>query len=451
MIRNYFTLYHAGMELHERLAGGELVEIFSQHKNEVTLSFIEVDGGHLQIVVVTHTPLLSLSVKNSVHNKARISASLMNEVYNNKILSVDIAPCDREIRIALADEATIVLRLFSSKTNVFVVRDNHIIDAFKQKNSLSGQPYDCTPHETGVIRSLEKLAMNKTLFFEQFKSRNEESIPEKLAAILPGFDRSLVNEMLKMAPEEKGSEGLFIAFQSVFFELLDPKGAVSEKEDGEPVFSLLHFAQPQTRYFESILEGLTDYTIKMRQFLETKEKLKSLQKKLYRELEKKQKTLDGFKPEMLEKFARVYETSGHLLMASLYQPRTERQSITVKNIFEPEAPDITIQLKEALTLQKNAEAYFSKASKSRGKLKAMQGRRVGLELDKKELEALLSAIETITNPKEAHKFIVTHSGQLGKAGVLPPKNNPTALPFRIVQLSRTATLLIGKIQLTMSY
>ena len=217
-----------------------------------------------------------------------------------------------------------------------------------------------------------------------------------------------------------------------------------EKESGEPVFSLLHIAQKETRFFDSILEGLSYYSIKMWQFVETQEELKTVQKKLKRELEKKQKGVDGFKPEMLEGFARNYETSGHLLMASLYQPRTERASITVQNIFEPGVPDTTIRLKEALTLQKNAEEYFSKASKTRGKLKVMQERLTGLKRDKNALEELLAATETITTLKEARRFIEEHSALLGKTGALGQKNNRSPLPFRIVQLSRSTSLFVGK-------
>ena len=131
-------------------------------------------------------------------------------------------------------------------------------------------------------------------------------------------------------------------------------------------------------------------------------------------------------------------------MASLYQQRTDRQSITVKNIFEPDAPEITIKLKEALTLQKNAEEYFSKASKTRGKLKAMLARHAIIEREKSSLEELLAATETIGSPKEAKQFIASHAGQLGKSGALPAKNNQSALPFRVLQLSPSATLLVGR-------
>ena len=444
MIRNYFTLYHAAMELHERISGGYVVEIYSQDKNELRLDFIDVEGRYLQIIVVTHTPLLCFSIREGLIKKARDSATLMNEVYQKKVRSVEISPYDREIRIALADEATIVMQLFSSKTNVFLVREKHIIDAFKQKNSLAGQPYDFVSDATEVLRELEKLAMNKTFFLERFNSRDEENIAERLQAILPGFDRSSVKYMLNLASDDKSSEGLFAAFKSVFYELIDPKGGVSAKDNGEPVFSLLHISLKQPLYFDSILEGLSYYSIKMRQTIETEEELKRVKKKLKRELEKKQKQVDGFNPEMLSKFAQNYETSGHLLMASLYQQRTDRQCITVKDIFKPGAPDTSIRLKEALTLQKNAEEYFSKASKTRGKLKVMQARQAGLEEGKKALEELLAETETIVTLKEARKFIEQHSDLPGKTGDLASNKKRSLLPFRIVELSRTTSVLVGK-------
>ena len=125
------------------------------------------------------------------------------------------------------------MQLFSSKTNVFLVRENLIIDAFKQKNSLAGQPYHFGSDTAGVLKELEKLAMNKALFLEQFNSRDEKSLTEKLQAMLPGFDRSIVKELLKITSDEKNPEAIFIAFQSVFYELIDPKGGVREKESGE--------------------------------------------------------------------------------------------------------------------------------------------------------------------------------------------------------------------------
>ena len=444
MLRNYFTLYHAAMELQEHLAGGHLSEIFSEHKNEVILAFTTREGQRLQLLLVTHTPLLGLSTKEGAKRKVRNSANVMSELSMQPVKSVDISPVDREIYIHLADEALLVLRLFSSDTNLFLVREHRITDAFKHKNSLAGQPFHAAPDSSGLLRTLETLAMNKVLFLERFNAKKYEEGTEKLSATLPGFDRALVQEVLNRAGSNDNPEALFRAFQSLFFELLDPQPKVWQKENGEPHFTLLHNAPSQGRSFDSVLEGLAHYTLTMQHFLETKEELKEMRTKLLRQLGKTRKTLEGFNPELLDQFARNYEQCGDLLMASLYQDGRERQSITVKNIFEAGTPDKTIALKEALTLQKNAEEYFSKASKIREKRKKMEERQDKLQKESFALEELLAATEGISSPGEARRFLQQQNTQPGKEGAPALKNIRTAPLFRTVELSPSITLLVGK-------
>ena len=444
MLRNYFTLYHAAMELHERLAGGQLSEIYSEHKNEVTLDFITPDGQHMQLVVITHTPLLCLYTRECVKKKARDSASLMSELSMQTVTVVAISPSDREIHIHFAGDTSLVLQLFSSNTNFFLVREKHIINAFKHKSTLVGQPFESGNDSPQILRVLESFAMNKALFLEQFGRQQAESIEEKSTAALPGFDRTLVRELLQRAEKDENPEALFTAFQSLFFELLDPQPGVLEKENGEPEFTLLHTALATGRSFDSVLDGLAHYSMVMRCFLETKEELKGVRAKLLRQLGKTRKSLEGFNPELLDGFARNYEQCGHLLMAALYQPRSERKSITVENIFEAGAPNKIIALKEALTLQKNAEEYFSKASKTRGKLKAMEERYTLLRKEKVALEELLAATESISSPKEARRFIEQQSVNPAKSGNPALKNIRTAPPFRTINLSTSITLFVGK-------
>ena len=444
MLRNYFTLYHAAMELHQRLAGGQLLEIYSEHKNEVTLDFVTPDSRHLQLVVVTRTPLLCLYTREGEKKKARDSAILMQVLSGQPVTGAAISPVDREIHIHFAGDAFLVLQLFSASTNLFVVRENRIIDAFKHKNSLAGQPFEPAHHSSGLLRELETLAMNKALFLERYNALNAGCRAEKAAAVLPGREGSLVQELLQRAGAEESPEALFRAYQSLFFELLDPQPRVLENENGEPQFTLLHTDLAAGRSFESVLEALAYYSIAMQRFLETKEELKALRAKLVRQLGKIRKSLEGFNPALLDEFARNYEQCGHLLMAALYQPRTERKSITVENIFEPGSPDKTIALKEALTVQKNAEEYFSKASKTRGKLRAMEERHTLLRKEQAALEAILAATESISSPREARRFIEQQSARPAKPGNPALKNIQAAPPFRTVSLSASVTLFVGK-------
>lgn len=444
MLRNYFTLYHAAMELHKHLAGGHLFWIYSEHKNEVTLSFITPHNQYLQLLIVTHSPLLCLSTQEGEKKKARDAANLMSELLMQPVRSVEISPSDREIYIHFTDATFLVLQLFHSNTNLFLVREQRITDAFKHKNVLVGQPYLPTHDSPGILKELEPLAMNRALFLEQFNTLKAESINESLSATLPGFDRTLVREIVNRAGKEEKPEALFTAFQSIFFELLDPQPGVSQSKEGEPHFTLLHNAPSPGRSFDSVLEGLAHYTLTMQRFLETKEELKEIRTKLLRQLGKTRKTLEGFNPELLDQFARNYEQCGHLLMASLYEPRTERKSITVKNIFEEGTPDKIIALKEALTLQKNAEEYFSKASKTREKRKKMEERQASLQKESAALEELLAATGSISSPKEARHFLQQQSTQPGKSSDSALKNIRTAPLFRTVNLSPSVTLLVGK-------
>jgi predicted ribosome quality control (RQC) complex YloA/Tae2 family protein len=445
MLRNYFTLYHAAMELHEKLAGGILLEIQSQHKNELTLSFKTNDGNHLQLVVVTHTPQLSLYTKEGFLKKTKNSASLMSETHGQSVKGIEISASDRVIRIHLADNAIIVLQLFRSKTNVFLVRENRITDAFKHKSELCSKPCPTDDESPGLLRALETLALNKALFLQRFSRECSGSTPERLSLILEGFDRTLVTEVMKRANDENNPELLFAAFQSVFFELLDPMVQVTEKENGEPEFTLLHSQLQGGETFDSVLEGLSRYSMRMSQYLETGEELKAYRTKLQQQLGKTRRELKQYNPGLLEELARNYESSGHLLIASLYLERTEPESIRVKNIFDAENPDseITIKLKPALTIQENAEEYFVKASKTRGKLKAMQARHSEIEKKRVELEELLAETATISTPKEARRFVDVHSRQVKKAGTSSSKSGSDS-PFRSVQLSPSITLFIGK-------
>jgi len=444
MLQNYFTLYHAAMELHKLLAGGHLSEIFSEHKNEITLTFITRSSKRLQLLIFTHTPLLCFCTREGEKKKPRDSARLMNELSMQPVKSVEISPFDREIYIQFTDETVLVLHLFRSDTNLFLVREQRIRDAFKHKNALVGQPCLTNNNAPGLLRELEPLAMNRSLFWERFNTVKAECMTESLLATLPGFDRMLVREIVSRTGKEDNPEALFTVFQSIFFELLDPQPSVSQKEDGEPYFTMLHNAPSPGHSFDSVLEGLAHYTLTMQRFLETKEELKGLRTKLLRQLGKTRKTLEGFNPELLDQFARNYEQCGHLLMASLYEPRTDRQRITVKNIFETDMPDKTIALKEAMTLQKNAEEYFSKASKTREKHKKMEERRASLQKEKTILEELLSATESLSSPQEARSFLQQQGTQPAKGGNLFLKNIRMAPLFRTVNLSASITLLVGK-------
>ncbi|NTW82995.1 MAG: DUF814 domain-containing protein [Chlorobiaceae bacterium] len=444
MHRNYFTLYQAALELNERLAGATVTGICSQEKNQLILTFETADHHLFRLFVITATPRLSIFVKEGPESKTRQSAILMTEACGKSVSGIEISTYDREITIHLPDETAIILQLFGQKSNVFLVHNDVITDAFKAKSSHIGQLYPQNLSGEHILKKLESLALDKTLFISRLNENRTDDIVETICTFLPGFDPKLSKELLRRAGTNRDPSAIFEAFRTIFYELLDPLATVEEKENGEPAFTITAVTGSNSHTFDSVLEGLSFYSISMLKFLDTKEELKSFRTRQLQLLRKKTKELESYNPGMLEEFIRNYETCGHLLMAYLGNEGKGRKSITLQNILEKEAPDITIALKEALSLRQNAEEYFSKAAKTRGKLITMQERHLVLEQEKKAVERLLNEMESIGSPKEARKFHEEHG--TSKPGKTQSGRNKheQGLPFRTVRLSPEVTLLVGK-------
>ena len=64
--------------------------------------------------------------------------------------------------------------------------------------------------------------------------------------------------------------------------------------------------------------------------------------------------------------------------------------------------------------------------------------------EKNKLAEIIASTENIATPKEARKFVESHAGILNTSKTLPAKNRSSALPFRTVKISTSATLFIGK-------
>lgn len=438
MHRNYFTLYHAARELHEKVAGGRLDAVCTGEKGHILITFTLASGRRMQLEMTTGSLRLGIFSREGTGAKGRNSANLMKECEGKSVTVVSISPFDREISILLENDEKLVLQIFGMKSNILLTRKNVILDTCLKKNELPGNRHPDVSEREGIIRTLEKLSLDKNLFLDHFESKKQVTA-ETVSAVLPGFDRALARELLQRSGSETGPEALFETFRNVFYELLDPVVRVMEKDSGEPELTILSGPQKNGHTFDSVLEGLAFYSISMLKFLSTREELKIFRAQLLQRLRKKEKELAAFDPGMIEKFFREYETCGHLLIASLEKEGKGRNSITVQNFFEPESPWKTIELKPALSLRENAEAYFTKAAKTKARLAAMADRQALLEHEKAAIEKTIAAMETIESPRDARRFLDDQGASRADTG-----KKTAAPPFRSVRISPRATLFIGK-------
>lgn len=444
MHRNYFTLYHAAMELHQLLAGASIHHVCTGEKNEAVITFRLASGEYLHLVVVTNTLRLGIFTRKGAYARGRNSTNLMKATEGKKITKVSISSCDRVISILLDENERLLLQLFGPKPNLLLVRDNIILDAYQNKNKLAGKPSppDCSGE--GIMHILEKIALDRDLFLRRFEPGSTEGFAQALSAALPGFDRQLARELVRQAGTGSDPERLFDTFRTFFYEMLDPVARVFEKNSGEPCFTLLPEASDTCRTFGSLLEALSFYSISMLQYIRTREELNAFRSRLQQKLRTKQKELDAYDPVFLENIYREYETCGHLLMACAGLEEKGRRSVMVPNFFEPDTPEKSIELKEWLSVRQNAEAYFSKASKTRGKIASMKERHLVLEMDKAAIEKSLETMERIATPKEARRFLDDQGAAKPGTGMRDAGMKLPASRFRSARISDSAMLFIGK-------
>ncbi len=446
MLRNYFTLYHLATELREILEQGYVFEVFSQQRNEITISFITRTGDHLQLIVITGHPDLCVYTREGLNRKQRNTVDLMPEVTEKQISSIAIDPCDRIIHVVLEEDFVIVLQLFSAKTNVLLKKNETVIRTCKDSiapciGHTKRQPLP----RPEILRSLETLANDPQSFSERYGGHAGDTVSARLQSMLPGFDKKLVRELLRRCGEARSENILHETFCNLFYELLDPAPSVDTSGEHGPEFSILHHPPDSSVSFDSVMEGLAFYSRKRWQFNRTRTLIRELDDKLKQRLKKIDRELENFKPEKLSEQADDYELNGHLLIANLYSQARNTDRITVSNVFDPNGTLKTISLKPELNLQQNAALLFEKAAKARDKIKGGRKRNTLVAQQKSDLLLLIEKVKHLSTPKDVKHFqeknlsLLNNTGLGGIAG-----KSPERAPFRTFRLTDKTVLYVGK-------
>ncbi|TCD47314.1 NFACT RNA binding domain-containing protein [Chlorobium sp. N1] len=440
MHRNYFTLLHATQELDRKLRGAELVGIHSQARGEMTCSFTTGEGEELELVIFTRTPQISMFTRKGHHRRKRNSATLWSETAGLGIEAVSMHPADRQIRIDMEGGAWIALQIFAAKTAATLLSaEGKILKTFGRESS----PPEAGAAEESIPERLRRMSESQELFMHHLED-NARLGRDPLSG-LPGFDRGLQRELGRRTGEERDEKNRFGHFSAIARELLNPSPSVWTDAGGVPKFSILSGTPEAAVPQESVLEGLSAYSMATFSRIGTEGRMKAVRSALEGRLRKIQSELGSMDPAEMEQMARRQESFGHLLIASLFMERTDPGSITVMDIFRADTPDVEIPLQAELSLQENAARYFRKAAKSKNSLVAMEKRRSELLREESEVQESLRRSMEADSPRKTEAFIRAQREKGENAGNIGGgKPEKARNPFKTVRISQTATLLIGR-------
>ncbi len=137
-MNNYYELIYLIEELKVRVKGTYFSFAISPHKDVLEM-FIETDSKALRIIFSTNPSETALFIDQYRPPKKSNVIEFFKQIEDKKIVDIELAHHDRLVYFYFDDEFHLLFKLFSSNPNVFFVRNNKIVDAFKNPDDVVGQ------------------------------------------------------------------------------------------------------------------------------------------------------------------------------------------------------------------------------------------------------------------------------------------------------------------------
>jgi len=398
VVNNFYTFQALVREWRPDLVGCVVQDVFSQHKNELTVALGDGDQDWM-VRGSVQRPLLHLFRVEGYSKARRNVATLLEEVIGHTVTDVRIADRDRLVYLDLDDGSSILWQLFGARANAFhVASGGSIIEAFQRNEELAGTeaptPYPAPMPET----------------FSDFEDRwkdNRNKTRQAVQSAVPLFGRTLARETLHRAgvdtaaPEqctEAERRALFDAAMVLCDALENPDPVIYGEGQFPDAFSLIplrHRGGDAVERYDTVDEAVSTFVRRSlaerhfhRLYDPLEEALESAAEHERRSAERMREELDS------ESRAGRYERWGHLLMAQQDQVPDGAEEVELPDLFADGEP-VTIPLDPARSPVENAEHYYQRARRTRRSREEAENRLEATVERAERAETLLAELRTI--------------------------------------------------------
>ena len=384
MHNNYYLLKQLVNELSTKLIGLDVLEIFSQNKDELILGFA---SGNSSFYIKAHllSDFCCLYFPDDFHRSKRNSVNLFERAIGLKVLGVEQYQNERCFSICLQNEMKLLFKMHGNRSNILLCEDNQTTSIFKNKLQ---QDFDLDistlNRELDQSReTFEKFDGNYKILFPTFGKPIEEYLISQNYYALP------INEKWQM-------------IQDLVKELNSGKFYISKKDDKYEL--LLMKAHAIEEEYDNTIEALNSFFIKYVRWNElTKEK-----KRLIGILEKKIRQTGSYINKNSSKLDEIIKGTNHeeianILMANLHAIPPYSSSAKLTNFYNNQ--EITIKLNSKLSPQKNAENYYRKAKNKKIEVDTLESLLARKREELLDYEKQLDEIRTIEDLTSLRNYI----------------------------------------------
>jgi len=409
VVNSYFTLRALVREWKEDLVGCTLEDAFSQVKNELSLALVGNEDAWV-LKSSTQRPRLYIFRTDGIAKARRNVATLFEDAFGKKAVSLRIADRDRVVSLDLADGSRVLWQLFGARANVFYVApDDTIIEAFQGDEMHAGTAAP-TPRPAPMPDTFDA--------FDERWPNNRNKTRQAVQSAVPLFGKLLARETLHRAgvqtavPEnctEDERRALFEAAMALCNDLESPAPILygtGPFPDAVSLIPLRHRADEPAERVDTVDTAVRDYVRRMLAEQHFHRLYDPLKEALEDAVEHYRTSADRMADELSnESRAERYERWGHLLMAQQDQVSEGADEAEVSNLFEDGAP-VRIPLDPAKTPVENAEHYYRRARRTRRSREEAENRldeTLARAEEAEQLLATLCEIETLDGIKRFRK------------------------------------------------
>ena len=411
MHNNYYFLRQLTPLLSERLTGGQLLEAFSQNRDELILGFIASGQAESAFYIKAYldSRFCCLQFPDDFYRAKKNSVDLFSSILGANIVAVRQFENERSFSLQLQADGEplyqLLFKMHGNRANVVLFRDQQVVALFK--NSLAKD----------AELSLKQLDRPLEASYERFEQATGQA-----SALYP-----TLGQVPKLYLREHHYDTLprpqqWELLQKTIRQLEQPEQFYVTILEGQLHLSLLPFGDIQAEFSDPIRAINAFFLAYIKD-----ERLLTLKKQLTQRLTKEQKQTESYLQKTQQRLQQLttglsYQQTADLIMANMHTIPENTAQVELHDFYHQQ--NAVIRLNPKLTPQKNAEAYYRKAKNQ--KIEVAQAQKNINHSEERLLTTLahLEEIESLDSARALQAYADEH-------GLLKTSSTQeTVLPYR---------------------
>lgn len=425
-MNNFYALIYLTRYLKNNCRKFDFRFSYSPHK-DVWEGYVTHQNVKKRIVFSANPAETALFFDKDRPSKKTNVTTFFSDLEQKKILNVTLADNDRFITIHFEDSLLLLFQLFGNKPNVFLVKENVILESFKG-SSMIGKPAPKPRAPSPPAKLEEDLSPKKAIIKTD-----------------PAFPRHLIQPVIDhFNLEEKPSSEI----RSVTLSLIK---AIKERpefrilEDGNLCLIPTDLLPLKNRkIFDNVNDAIRFAYYQTSRERRLSSKIQSLKPKITKAVKQKKSAIQQLRQaeKGLDR-AQQYEEFGHILMAHAHEQAKEGAiNIILPNLYDNNEP-VEIPIKPGLSIAENAQNYYKKSEGAIRNVEESKRRLKESEIEKKRLDQLLQSFSKIEKVYEFDEWFEANEKALKELGILAKTQQKEVLPYRKAMIGKYE-IWIGK-------